>query len=101
MGFNNEDNCYQSQEFEKSMKKMLLKGILSIRFWQVYNCEHTNNVYTRVIFSTFYFFPKIILEIWGCGFYTSFHDTLPDRENTKRGALLHGVPYGVPKMEYP
>ena len=23
------------------------------------------------------------------------------RENTKRGALLHGVPYGVPKMEYP
>ena len=21
-------------------------------------------------------------------------------ENTKRGALLHGVPYGVPKMEY-
>ena len=22
-------------------------------------------------------------------------------ENTKRGALLHGVPYGVPKMEYP
>ena len=24
-----------------------------------------------------------------------------DRENTKRGALLHGVPYGVPKMEYP
>ena len=23
------------------------------------------------------------------------------REMTKRGALLHGVPYGVPKMEYP
>ena len=22
-------------------------------------------------------------------------------ENTRRGALLHGVPYGVPKMEYP
>ena len=22
-------------------------------------------------------------------------------EMTKRGALLHGVPYGVPKMEYP
>jgi len=22
-------------------------------------------------------------------------------EITKRGALLHGVPYGVPKMEYP
>ena len=24
-----------------------------------------------------------------------------EREMTKRGALLHGVPYGVPKMEYP
>ena len=23
------------------------------------------------------------------------------REMTKRGALLHGVPYGLPKMEYP
>ena len=30
-----------------------------------------------------------------CQIYTSF------REITKRGALLHGVPYGVPKMEYP
>ena len=26
---------------------------------------------------------------------------LPAREMTKRGALLDGVPYGVPKMEYP
>ena len=31
----------------------------------------------------------------------SLHDGVELRENTKRGALLHGVPYGVPKMEYP
>ena len=37
VGFNNEDNCGQSQEFEKSIKDMLLKGILSIGFWQVYH----------------------------------------------------------------
>ena len=35
--FNNEDNCSQSQEFDKLIKDMLLKGILNIRFWQVYH----------------------------------------------------------------
>ena len=34
MGFNNEDNSYQSQEFEKSMKKMLLKTkAIKIKFY--------------------------------------------------------------------
>ena len=32
---------------------------------------------------------------------TSLYKWSGIRENTKRGALLHGVPYGVPKMEYP
>ena len=34
MGFNNEDNSYQSQEFEKSMKKMLLKiKAIKVKFY--------------------------------------------------------------------
>ena len=57
LSFNNEDNCCQFQEFEELIKDMLVKGILSIRFWQVYHeYLRTNNVYARVIFSAFYFF---------------------------------------------
>jgi len=37
VGFNNEDNCCQSQQFDKLIKDMLLKGSLSIIFWQVYH----------------------------------------------------------------
>ena len=35
-GFSSEDNSCQSQELEKSIKDMLIKSILSIRFWQDY-----------------------------------------------------------------
>ena len=37
VGFNNEDNCCQSQELEKSFKDMLSKGILGVTFRQVYH----------------------------------------------------------------
>ena len=38
VGFSSEDNCCQSQELEKSIiQDMLIKSILSIRFWHVYH----------------------------------------------------------------
>ena len=37
IGFNGEDNCCQLHKIKKSIiKDMLLKGILSTQFWQVY-----------------------------------------------------------------
>ena len=96
VGFNNEDNCCQSQELEKSIKDMLLKGILSIRFWQVYHkWLWTNNIYARVILFTFHFFLKIMLEIWGCGSsmstaYTQVFTVLHWSKN-KKGRYLNAM----------
>ena len=63
-GFNTEDSCFQSQEFEKLIKDVLLRSILSFGVWHVYHEQLRAN--TRVIFFDF-FFLKIVLEILGCG----------------------------------
>ena len=43
VGFNNKDDCCQLQEFEKLIKEMLLKGILTLDFGKFItnNCEQT------------------------------------------------------------
>ena len=76
MGFSNEDNCCQSQEYRKSIKDMVSKGILSIRFLQV--CHAQTTFIPEWIFSSFHFFSQNrarklgVWLIYECGLYTSF-----------------------------
>ena len=83
MGFSSEDNCCQSQELEKSIKDMLVKSILSIRFWQVYleklwTNQQTNNVFARIPFVLLIFSQNHARNlgvglICECSLYMSFY----------------------------
>jgi len=67
------------------IKDMLLKGTLSIRFWQVYNkWLQTNNIYARVIFLSFLLFSQNHARKLGqsfvvhkCGLYSIYLSSNP------------------------
>lgn len=65
VGFNTEDSCFQSQEFEKLIKDVLLRSILSFGVWQVYHEQLRGN--NRVIFFDF-FFSKSCWKCWGAAY---------------------------------
>ena len=73
VGFNNEDNCCQSEGIGKSIKKNALKGILRVD-WLINVAANTTSFFYECFFGSF--FSKIMPESWGCGLYTSVYSNL-------------------------
>ena len=85
VGFINEDSYCHSQRKGQLIKEKLLKGIFKVD-WLINVaantqispsllltaiCEQTINFFLHECFLEFFFFPKFMLECWGCGLYTS------------------------------